>query len=98
MKEITMSNCKQQECELVLNTHWDELSEYDKAIEKLSNGPIWRCYKTVVLDDIVDYETYMHHYYDYEFPEDKQLMTYTNTFSEFANSEVACEWILKEIR
>jgi len=66
---------KQQECELVLNTHWDELSEYDKAIEKLADGPIWRCYKTVVLDEVVDFETYMYHYYDYDFDDDPTKFT-----------------------
>jgi len=40
----------------------------------------------------------MDHYYDYEFPEDQQLMTYTNTFSECENKVEGCERILKEIR
>lgn len=72
MKEIMMSNCKSQslrprsELDRLFSVQWDDLSEHEKVIEKLSDGPIWSCYKTVVLDELITYEHYLEYYYDYE--------------------------------
>ena len=57
---------KQQECELVLNTQWEDLDEIEQVQEKLSNGPIWRCYKAVDIDESVEWEDYMLLIYDWE--------------------------------
>ena len=62
---------KEQECELVLNTQWEDLDEIEQIQEKLSNGPIWRCYKAVDIDLSVEFEYYMLLIYDYECPVDE---------------------------
>ena len=67
---------KQQELQLVLNTHWNDLTETEKAVEKLSNGPIWRCYKTVVVDQTVSYDHYLEHFYNHIIPDSKGFTRY----------------------
>ena len=57
---------KQQECELVLNTQWEDLDEIEQVQEKLSNGPIWRMHKAVDIDESVEWEDYMLLIYDWE--------------------------------
>ena len=63
---------KEEELEYVLNTEWHELSDWDKAIEKLSDGPLWRMISCCEHHGI-DYEHYIEITYDYEFPDPEML-------------------------